>query len=52
MYLQDVYVCRIDMLKAFDKVRHSLLFKKLVSKGLPEIYLRVLIVMYHGQSFM
>ena len=26
----DVYVCTMDMSKAFDKVRHSLLFKKLV----------------------
>ena len=46
----DVYVCTMDMSKAFDKVRHSLLFKKLVSKGLPEIYSRLLIVTYRGQS--
>ena len=46
----DVYVCTMDMSKAFDKVRHSLLFKKLVSKGLPQIYSRLLIVMYRGQS--
>ena len=41
----DVYVCTMDMSKAFDKVRHSLLFTKLVSKGLPEIYSHLLIVM-------
>ena len=46
----DVYVCTMDMSEAFDKVRHCLLFKKLVSKGLPEIYLRLLILMYRGQS--
>ena len=46
----DVYVCTMDMSKAFDKVRHSLLFKKLVCKGLPETYSRLLIVMYRGQS--
>ena len=46
----DVYVCTMDMSKAFDKVSHSLLFKKLVSKGLPEIYSRLLIVMYREQS--
>ena len=39
----DVYIYTMDMLKAFDKVRHSLL-------GLPEIYIRLLIVMYRGQS--
>ena len=39
----DVYVCTMDMSKAFDKVRHSLL-------GLPEIYLRLLIVVYRRQS--
>ena len=44
----DVYVCTMDMSKAFDKVKHSLLFKKLVSKALPEIYLSLLIVMYRG----
>ena len=46
----DVYVFTMDMSKAFDKVRQSLLFKKLVSKGLPEIYSCLLIVMYRGQS--
>ena len=40
----------MDMSKAFDKVKHSLLFKKLVSTDLPDIYLRLQIVMYRGQS--
>ena len=34
----DVYGCLMDMTKAFDMVRHSLLFKKLVTAGLPVIF--------------
>ena len=40
----DVYVCVMDMKKAFDTVQHSVLFKKLVHKGIPYIYIRLLMV--------
>ena len=46
----EVFVCTMDMSKAFDKVKHSILFNKLISKGLPEIYVRLLLVMYQGQA--
>ena len=36
----DVYACVMDMTKAFDKVRHSTLFQKLI---------RLLVVMYEKQ---
>ena len=46
----DVFVCTMDMTKAFDLVRHSLLFKKLVNSGLPLIFIRLLILIYALQS--
>ena len=36
--------------KAFDKCRFDILFKKLLSKGLPPIVVRVLIFAYEEQS--
>ena len=35
----DVYTCCMDMTKAFDLVKHSLLFSKLLDAGLPLIFL-------------
>ena len=47
----EVFVCAMDMSKAFvDRIKHSLLFKKLVEKGLPELYIRLLLVMYREQT--
>ena len=46
----DVYVCVMDMTKAFDKVQHSKLFWKLVDKGIPPIYIRILLIMYEKQQ--
>ena len=45
----DVFVGAMDMSKAFDRVKHSILFRKLMKMGLPEIYIRLLLVMYHEQ---
>ena len=39
----DVFACVMDMTKAFDKVRHSKLFWKLVEKGIPPIFIRLLL---------
>ena len=46
----DVFVCTMDMTKAFDLVRHSLLFRKLLKGGLPVIFIRLLILIYALQS--
>ena len=46
----SVFVCAMDMSKAFDRVKHSLLFKKLIIKGVPIVYVRLLIVIYRRQS--
>ena len=45
----DVYSCCMDMTKAFDLVRHSLLFRKLVEAGLPLIFVRLLLTIYLHQ---
>ena len=34
----ELFTCAMDMPKAFDKVKHGLLFQILLIKGLPEIY--------------
>ena len=46
----DVYSCFMDMKKAFDMVKHGTLFRKLIDRKLPSIYLRLLIVMYMSQT--
>ena len=39
----EVFVCMMDMTKAFDNVKHSILFRKLLTRGLPPIVIRLLI---------
>ena len=46
----DVFVCTMDMTKAFDLVKHSLLFKKMMKSGLSLIFIRLLIFIYTLQS--
>ena len=46
----NVYTCLMDMTKAFDLVKHSTLFNKLLDKGLPVIFVRLLIVQYLNQT--
>ena len=46
----DVYTCLMDMTKAFDLVRHSLLFRKLIKAGLSVIFVRMLLFIYTMQS--
>ena len=45
-----VYVCALDMSKAFDRVKHSTLFEKLCERNLPDIFIRLLIYMYRHQN--
>ena len=46
----DVYTCFMDMKKAFDMVKHSMLFQKLVDRNVPPIFLRLLLYMYMHQT--
>ena len=45
----SVYACLMDMTKAFDLVKHSLLFKKLLAAGLSVIFVRLLLFIYMNQ---
>ena len=42
----NVYACLMDMTKAFDLIKHSLLFKKLLDAGLSVIFVRQLLFIY------
>ena len=46
----NIYTCFMDMKKAFDMVKHSMLFRKLVERNVSPIYLRLLLVMYMSQT--
>ena len=46
----EVFCCTMDMTKAFDLVKFSVLFKKLVEKNLPLIFIRLLVFMYVNQT--
>ena len=46
----NIFACSMDMRKAFDMVRHSLLFKKLMSRNIPLIFLRLMLYMYLKQT--
>ena len=39
----------MDMKKAFDTVKHIVLFRKLANKGIPYIYIRLLMAMHKTQ---
>ena len=45
----EVFSCQTDMTKAFDFVRHSLLFIKLLKANLSKIFIRLLIIIYKFQ---
>ena len=47
----NVYICFLDASKAFDRINHYHLFKKLLSKGLPKIIVRILLAWYTSQQF-
>ena len=47
--VSDVYACCMDMTKAFDLVKHSVLFRKLLAAGIPLIFIRLLLFIYMQQ---
>ena len=46
----DVFTCLMDMSKAFDMVKHSVLFTKLLEQGLPFIIVRFVLITYRHQK--
>ena len=45
----NVYTCLMDMSKAFDLVRFSTMFRKIICAGLSLIFVRILIFIYRNQ---
>ena len=45
----EVFLCKMDMTKAFDVTMHSLLFTKMLHAGLSAIFVRLLIFIYTEQ---
>ena len=46
----EVFICVMDMKKAFDLVKQSKLFEKLVDRNIPPVVLRLLLDMYCKQE--
>nr|XP_027209908.1 uncharacterized protein LOC113803337 [Penaeus vannamei] len=45
----QVYACFLDMSKAFDRVSHAILFRKLLERGVPKYIVPLLRVWYRSQ---
>ena len=46
----EVFVGVMDMTKAFDNVKQSLLFEKLIDRNVPPVFLRLILKMYRDQK--
>jgi hypothetical protein len=46
----EVFICVMDMKKAFDLVKQSMLFEKLIERKIPAVFLRLLLKMYSIQT--
>ena len=46
-----MYLCFIDLSKAFDRVHHRSLFEKLVKRNIPVVIVRILQYWYNSQMF-
>ena len=46
----SIYMCFMDASKAFDRVNHWTLFKKLIDRGMPLIFVRIIMQWYATQK--
>ena len=46
-----IFICFLDASKAFDKLNHWHLFRKLLDRGMPPIIIRLLLYLYIRQSY-
>ena len=46
-----VYVCYLDASKAFDRINHWCLFKKLINRNIDMVVIRLLVFWYSNQTF-
>ena len=44
-----MFICCMDASKAFDRVNHWTLFKKLILRGVPLIFIRLIVYWYRSQ---
>ena len=45
----SVYVCFMDAAKAFDRVNHWTLFTKLIDRGMPDVFVRLSLLVYNAK---
>ena len=50
MIITNVFMGFLDASKAFDRIRHSTLFKKLIDRQIPSYIVRIMIYRYTNQT--
>ena len=51
-YNSPVYSCFLDASKAFDRVNHCVMLKKMKDRQIPSIIIRIILVWYENNSYL